>query len=120
MKFAVSAGAIFLGVLLLGLSTVWTSFSSAESGWTDKKAQRSAEVQSSIPVLAGKAKAAKGPAAATLKAELDALKKENEQLNAEFNSAANSPKAMSKILKWTGISLAVLGLIGWYAAKQSS
>ena len=61
----------------------------------------------------------RGPDPATLKAEFDALMKENEQLDAEFSSAADSPKTASAILKWTGISLAVLGIIGWYAVKQA-
>lgn len=124
MKVA-AIGTIALGILLLVVSTIWTNLSGAKSSWTDEKAERSAQVQASIPALAGKVNALKANArtandAATLQAELDALKKENEQLNAEFDAAANAPKRMSKILKWTGISLAVVGLLGWYAVNQTS
>ena len=54
-----------------------------------------------------------------LKAEYDELQKEVTQLNADFTSAAETPHTVAKFLKWTGISLAAFGLIGWYAVNQS-
>jgi hypothetical protein len=45
---------------------------------------------------------------------------ESEQLNAEFQSAYDRPNTISSILKWTGLSLAAIGIIGWYAARNAS
>jgi hypothetical protein len=62
----------------------------------------------------------RGADTGTLKAEFDALILEEKQLNEEFETARDRPENSSKLLKWSGISLAVVGLIGWYAVKQSS
>ena len=54
-----------------------------------------------------------------MKVEYEKLRIESDQLNAEFKDATEGPKTTSSILKWTGISLALVGLVGWYAVKQS-
>jgi hypothetical protein len=126
MKSAVPLGAIGLGFLLLLLSSLWSTLFPATSTWTEEKAIRSSEVKARISNLGPIIYSTKpismhrGPDPGSLKAEFDALVKENEQLDAEFESAATSPKTASRLLKWSGISLAIVGLIGWYAVKQSS
>jgi hypothetical protein len=125
MKIAIFIGAVILGIVLLGLSTIWTSLVRAESTWTEEKSQRSVEVKARLAYLGDqinppKASKHRGSELATLKAEFDALKKENEQLNADFLSVSDRPNAISKYLKWAGVALTVVGLIGWYAVKQSS
>ena len=42
-----------------------------------------------------------------------------EELKTQFESAYNSPRTASGILKWTGISLAGLGIVGWLAVRNS-
>ena len=42
-----------------------------------------------------------------------------EAFSAEFYSIHDRPYTVAKILKWSGISLAVIGVIGLYAANQS-
>jgi hypothetical protein len=55
-----------------------------------------------------------------LKAEYEQLKKENAELDAEYTSAADTPKTVAKFLKWSGISIAIVGIISWYAVNQSN
>jgi hypothetical protein len=57
---------------------------------------------------------------AALEAELAKLTEESDQLNAEFQSAYDRPNTISSVLKWAGISLAGIGIVGWYAVKNTS
>jgi hypothetical protein len=125
MKNAIPFAAVVLGLLLLIASTFWTRLFSQAEAWTNEKATRSAEVKARLAYLGGiinspNKTAPRGVTPATAKAEFDALKKEDEQLNAEYGTIAHRPGAITKVLKWSGISLAIVGLIGWYAVKQSS
>ena len=125
MKSAVPIGIIVFGIGMLVVSGLWASLFPPTARWTDEKAKRSAEVKarlSNIGPLVNSPNPSmhRGPDPATLKAEFDALVIENEELNADFESAANTPKTISRVLKWSGIALAAVGLIGWYAVKQTS
>ena len=57
---------------------------------------------------------------AVVKKEYDNLRAEFEVLKTDFESAAVTPKTTSSFLKWSGITLAAIGLIGWYAVNQSN
>jgi hypothetical protein len=121
---AIAFGALGLGFALLILSGLWTTLFPGTSSWTPEKSARSAEIKARLsnigPLVMNPPRSMHaGQDAGTLKAEFDALKEEDAQLNAEFESARDTPRTASKILKWSGISLAVLGLVGFYAAKQS-
>jgi hypothetical protein len=125
MKLVTVTGMIVIGFLLLVLSSMWTSLSRAEKTWTEEKDQRSVEVKARLAYLGGqinrpRASVHSGPDPATVKAEFDALQKENEQLNAEFQSVSTRPNTTARYLKWSGITLAIVGLLGWYAVKQNS
>ena len=61
----------------------------------------------------------RGPDPAEAKQEYDRLMAEGDQLMAEFQSAYDSPRTVSTILKWTGITLAGLGILGWLAVRES-
>jgi hypothetical protein len=126
MKQIVS-GLIGLGVLLLLTGVVWANWFSGGSGFTLEKAERWNEVKNRIHNLAfvvnappGTIKLHKGQDIGQAKAEFEALKKESEQLEAEYSGAYESPKTTAKVLRWTGLSLAVIGVIGWYAVNQSN
>jgi hypothetical protein len=123
MKSAVALGALVLGILLLAIGGFWSSMFPATSSWTEEKAVRSAQVKERLSNLGPIVNSTRvtmhgGADRGALKAEFDQLMKENEQLNAAFQSAYDSPQTMSKVLKWSGISLVVAGLIGWYAVKN--
>jgi hypothetical protein len=119
MKSVVAISVLGLGVLLLVLGGLWTTLFSGSSSWTEEKTARGGQVKArmnEVEHLLLRQPSNK----ATLKAEMDALTKENDELNAEFTSANESPKAMSKYMKWTGIALALVGIGGWYAVNQSN
>ena len=138
MKGLLTFVAIGLGFLLLVLSGVWSTLFPATSVWTDAKAERRADVQDRIhnlryllvsqanprsfhshaPKVPENPQQRRDPVA--LQAELAKLMQENEQLNAEFQSAYDRPNTIAGVLKWSGISLAVIGVIGWYAVKNTS
>jgi hypothetical protein len=126
MKTVLAFGALGLGIAMLVLSTLWSSIFPATSNWTAEKSTRHTEVQARLsnlgPIVNSPKPASmhRGQDLGTLKAEFDSLVKENEQLNAEFVAARDNPKRASSFLKWTGIGLAVIGLIGFYAVKQTS
>jgi hypothetical protein len=138
MKGSLALGAMVVGFVLLALSGIWSTLFPATSAWTDAKAERRADVQDRIhnlrflvlaqnnqrsfhshaPIEEQSARTRRDPVA--LKAELAELMTESEQLNADFQSAYDRPNTVSSILKWTGISLAAIGIIGWYAARNAS
>jgi hypothetical protein len=126
MKAGMIYGAIILGFLCLGLSSAWSTLFPATSSWTAEKEARWTQVKQRMHthsfVVAGSqpVNMHRGPETGQAKQEYETLKKENEQLKAEFQSAADRPSTISKILKWSGISLAIVGIVGWYAVKDSS
>ena len=121
MKNAIPGIAIAIGLMLLGGGSVWTSLFSPVSAWNEEKALRLSEVQARLsnlgPIVhSTRPSMRRGPDLATLKAEYDALKLENAQLNAEFESATDRPNTMAKILRRSGIALAAVGLTRYIQA----
>jgi hypothetical protein len=126
MKTAVVFGLMGFGFLLLVLGLSWPRMFPGTSAWTLEKETRLSEVSDRMHLLSftvGKAEARPnmhgGPDVAKAKAELEALKKENAELTAQFRGIENRRDLTSTVLKYSGISLAVLGVIGWYAVNQS-
>lgn len=127
MKSAIVFGMIGVGLLMVALSGVWTSLFGSSSAWTDEKAKHWTSVKERMSALSlvanappGQRKMHGGSDPIQAKEEFEKLKAENEQLAAEFTGTYNAPRTASKFLKWGGISLAVVGLIGWYAVKNAS
>jgi hypothetical protein len=123
----VAFGIMGLGFLMLLASVVWVSMFSTASAFSKEKAERWGEVKDKLHNLAfivnappRTIKMHKGQDIGQLKVEYEALKKEDEQLKAEFSGVYDSPRTTSKVLRWGGISLAVIGLVGWYAVNQSN
>jgi hypothetical protein len=116
-------GAIGLGAMLILASGVWTTLFPATSSWTPEKAAHWTEIKHRLYELSftvhGNTRSPRGPSPAAAKAEYDALQKENDELKAEFESAANRPNVIARLLKWTGISLALVGIVGWFAIRDS-
>jgi hypothetical protein len=125
MKSAVVFGMILVGFLLLVASSLWPSLFPGTSIWTDEKAQRSTQVKARLSELGPIVNSTRinmhsGSDRGALKAEFEQLIKEDEQLNAEFQSAYDRPDTAARVLRWSGISLAVIGIVGWFAVKNSS
>lgn len=127
MKGIVTASLISLGVLLVVVSSVWASMFPGTSSWTPEKAERLTELRRTLHNLAIAAgsqanevnpRVAKNPA--TAKAEYDRLKPECDRLLEEVKTASTRPNRTASMLRWTGISLAGVGLVGWYAVRQSA
>jgi hypothetical protein len=121
----ITAGLIGLGILLFFMSGIWTSVFNGRSTWTDQKAKRMGEIRDRMstlgflldrPVIPGDEQSAKSKAAATKEAE--ELNKERDALAVDFSSAHDTPLFVSKVLKWSGVSVALVGIIGWYAVSQ--
>lgn len=127
MKLVAVFAAIALGFLLLIFGSLWQSMFTGAASWTAEKDARWTEVKDRLHVLRftigdgeRRPNMHGGPDLAKAKTEFNTLKEENDRLTEEFNGIRQRPNTVAKVLKWSGISLAVIGLIGWYAVKQSS
>jgi hypothetical protein len=124
MKPALVFGAIGLGFALLVISALWTTFFPPTQRWTPEKAERMSHVKERLsnlgPVLNSPARMHAGQDLGALKAESVELEKEFQSLKADFESATESPKTIAGTLRWIGIAIAAVGIIGWYAVNQSS
>jgi hypothetical protein len=126
MKSAVVFGMIGVGVLLLFMSGVWSSLKPGTSSWTNEKDQQLSQASDKMHLLTAKIASAEshpsmhgGPDLPKAKAELAVLVEENKTLMNEFKGIQARPHTMSKFMKWSGISLTLVGLAGWYAVSQS-
>jgi hypothetical protein len=126
VKQAVVFGAIGVGLLLVVLSSMWVTLFPGTSSWTEEKAARWAQVKDRLHNLSfvvnappGSIRMHGGRDYGEVKTEYDQIKAEATQLQADFDNAYNSPRKMSSILKWTGISLAGIGIAGWFAVREA-
>jgi len=125
MKIGV-LGVIAVGCLLLVLSGLWATIFPGTRSWTEEKAAQWSKIQVRLhnlaPIVnnpAGRVSVHSGPDPGEAKQEYDRLVLEDRELAAEFQSAHDSPHTVARILKWSGIAFAVVGIIGWYAVSQS-
>jgi hypothetical protein len=126
MKSTIASGIAALGFLMLILSFLWVSLFSGPTAFTKEKAERWGEVKQRLHNLSfivnappGSIKMHGGPDLGQAKADYEKLKVEDAQLAAEFSGAYDTPRTMATVLKWSGLSLALVGVIGWYAVSQS-
>jgi hypothetical protein len=126
MKSAVVLGTIVIGFTCVFLSFAWGSLFPATRSWTPEKGTRMSEIKAKLNDLSFKmaspasSRIKNGPDPAALKKEYDDLRAEFETLKTEFESVAETPKTTSRVLKWSGVTLALIGVIGWYAVSQSN
>jgi hypothetical protein len=122
---ATTAGLIGLGIVLFLLSGLWTTVFNGRSTWTDEKAKRMGEIRNRMSTLGflvdrkdtpGDAQGAQAKAAAVKEAE--ELRRERAALASDYSSAHDAPLLVAKVLKWSGISVALVGITGWYAVAQ--
>src|SRR4029079_11197584 len=119
----ISLGILCLGFVLVAIGGLWSSLFPATAKWTNEKATHSAEVKARMAYLGGIVNSTNSSRSAAevqkAKTEFDSLSAENEQLNSEFNSADGTPKTVSKVLWWSGISVMLVGIFAWYATNQA-
>lgn len=122
---AAALGAMALGIVLVLLSVAWTTIFPSSAKWTPDKEAHWQKVKGRMHSLSfvisdpKQADARRGQDAMSAKAEFDKLKLEDDELRAQFSSAYDTPRTTSTILKWSGLSIAAVGVVGWYAANQS-
>lgn len=122
----IAFGILGLGLLLVLLSGLWTTLFTGTSSWTPEKSAEWTKVKDRLHTLrflvgtaAAKPSMHSGEDTAQAKQEYEQLKAKHEQLSKEFYGIHDRPYTIARILKWSGISLAVVGLIGCYAVNQS-
>jgi hypothetical protein len=122
---ATTAGLIGLGIVLFLLSGLWTTIFNGRSTWTDEKARRLGEIRNRMstlgflidqPVIPGNEQSAQNKAA--VMKEVEELRTERTALALDYSSAHDTPILVAQILKWSGISVALVGIVGWYAVAQ--
>jgi hypothetical protein len=118
MKPAI-VGILILGLVLFAASGLWSTMFPVTNSWTPEKSEQLANVKDRMTNISFVVNNPRGRDTSALKAELEQLTKDDARLTAEFQSAFDRPNTISKIFKWSGISLAVVGIIGWYAVNQS-
>jgi hypothetical protein len=121
----IAFGALGLGLLLLVLSGLWLTLFPGTSSWTAEKSAELTKIKDrrhALSFIVGAPAATpsmhSGPDTGEAKKEFDELTVKKEALLAEFNSIHDRPYTIAKILKWSGIGLALAGIIGIYAANQ--
>lgn len=126
MKSVIVFGMIGVGILLLLMSGVWSSLQPGTSAWTSEKDQQLSQASDKMHLLTAKIASAEshpsmhgGPDLPKAKAELAALVDENKALVNEFKGIQARPNRIAAFMKWSGISLALIGIVGWYAVNQS-
>ena len=118
------ASLLAVGLLLLGLGSIWTMISDGSSSWTQEKADQWSKVSSRLEVLSFAVHAPPGSEVSgrlgkpeDVKAEYDRVKLANEEFATAFDEASNGPKRMAAKLKWSGVAIAAVGAIGAFATR---
>lgn len=126
MKSSGWLGLLAGGIVLLIAGGVWSAFSPGSSGWKLEKAARQSELKDRLHNLGYQVDAAaqhpsmyRGADAGPAIEEYKRLKAEFDRLNADLQTAQDRPKTIAAALKWSGISLAIVGIIGWYVARNA-
>jgi hypothetical protein len=123
MKSAV-LGTIVLGFALVLISAMWSTLFPATNSWTPEKATRISEIKARLNDLGfamqnSKNRIYNGRDPAAIKEEYDKLNAEFDELKNAFESAAVTPVTVASYFKWTGLALAAIGIVGYFAVSQS-
>lgn len=125
MKSAVAFIPMCVGALLVLVSLFWIQLFPGTSSWTSEKAAQWAEVKDRLHNLSFVVNAPPGsepprrhPNREAAQREYDKVKARAKELQAEFKSAYNTPRTTATVLKWSGLSLFILGLVGWLVLKD--
>lgn len=122
MKSGIVSGLVGVGVLLVVLSLVWTQIFTGESSWTPEKAEQWAEVKDRLHNLSFIVNSPEPPrrhaSMEEAKAEYDKVKEMANQLRSEFENAYDGPRTTATILKWSGVSVLLVGIGLQFAWKE--
>lgn len=124
MKLAIAYGVLAVGLTLFILSQFWVQMFPGTSTWTPERAEEWAQVKDRLHNLSFVVHDTSGepprrhPNKEAAKAEYDKVKARANELRTMFETAYDAPRTTATVLKWTGISLFALGLVGWFAFKE--
>lgn len=123
MKASGWLGLLAAGMLLLITGGLWSSLFRGTAGWNLEKAARQSELKDRLHNLGYQVDAvAQRPGVygstegGPVIEEYKRLKAEFDRLNSDLQTAQDRPKTIAGVLKWSGISLALISIVGWYAA----
>ena len=125
MKTIVPAAILVIGMLLIGISLVWTLIFPPGQGWTTDKAKRMTELgnqATTIRLQLNQAEAKPsmhaGQNPAELKAKFEEINAEYKTLYDDFTTATQGPKSSTQYLRWTGVACALLGGVAVMATRD--
>jgi hypothetical protein len=127
MKLLGSFAAV-TGLVVLVLSFLWTSFFPPEDSWSIEQAQAhrqaSAKYHELQHTIGGPSRVQKGRAETTkprpTKADLDAAKREWEEVESARRAAQESGKQTAWWLRLSGVALATIGAVALLLNKKKS
>jgi hypothetical protein len=117
-----------LGAFLIALSSAWTLIFPVTQEWTPERAQEYREIGLRLHNLTIRVGGAgKNPATREQElAQLESLRKQKqeteqrwEELREELEASKQRGQSTQAVLRWTGAALAVLGMVGWLATRES-
>lgn len=122
-KFAV--GLILAGIVLLGVSYAWKLIVRQDVVWSSEQALENAEAASSLHEMTHIAAHSDiGRDSPEKKQEvLDELTKAQRRFDSsrsQLNRARNVRQTTAQVLRWTGISIAVIGIIRYLAIRADA
>lgn len=124
MKDTVSVILVGIGIPLLLLSFLWSTFFPPGSSWTDEKATRMSELTRESHKLlyastaAEKSRSMKSEeSAAELKTRYKEATEELKALREEFENQRDAPQTVATYLRWTGIGLVLIGGAANFVSK---
>jgi hypothetical protein len=125
MKSVLPAAAVVIGMLLIGVSLVWSVLFPANQAWTTEKANRMTELGNQASTLKIQLNQAQtrpsmhaGQNPAELQEKYDQISREYKALYEEFSSATQRPKSSSQALRYSGFVCIVAGGIFLFATRE--
>ncbi|BBO32779.1 hypothetical protein PLANPX_2391 [Lacipirellula parvula] len=107
----------------MAASLLWGTIFPAERSWTEEKSQRMTELGTQAHQLGGARDSARrrpnmhGRSVSEIDSEYQKVTAELEQLRVEFEEQRDAPKRVSGVLRWLGIAIIVIGVVGNYASR---
>ena len=125
MKTTLVLVTLGIGAALLVLGLMWVTLFPGTATWTPDKAAQWAKTKDQLHNLSVLVNAPpeadpppRGANLAEARAEYDRVKAAATKLQAEFESAYQTPRTTAAVLKWSGLGLLGLGVVGWLVVRR--
>ena len=112
--------AIGLGILLLAASFLWPYWSDPKAHWSEARAGNRTEAGIQVKVLSHRLQEARSDAERQrIQARFNEAKKQFDQSDAELELARGRYQLPITLLRWSGTTLLVLGVVAYYLLRAS-